>query len=462
MIGKVVRNGLLATAAFIALLLASSGPAAAKIQLFGDDPTGWEVSFDGSVNAFYVFSDNDAAPADVGAGRAAGLIGPSDGTSSRIRTGLLPAVFGINVKSPEINGNTVGARLGLYPQIQNPNTKTAFFGPDGTAGGRQAGAQIDLREIFGTFEGDWGQILGGRTLGIFQGKNILKDATLFGVGGVGGQASGGTTLGRIGLGYVYPDFNARIQYTTPSFNGFKATVAAFDPSVIRGRTASGGSLTGQIVARETDIPRVEGEVSWAGKRGDVGIEIFVNAMWQQAEFDADAGDAAPNGALAGVPGFKANLDGTDVTSWGIGPGIQLILPVGPGSFEVVGSAYVGEGLGSTFQLDQDALDAVGDERDHWGFYAQGKYSFGQGTSIAGSYGGNFSDETSFDERARVAGIIAVDTIGVEEQRLADVMIFHDVNKNFRIIAEYARQTTEWFDGRDQDQDIVAVGTFFFW
>ena len=36
--------------------------------------------------------------------------------------------------------------------------------------------------------------------------------TLFGVGADAG-GGGGTTLGRIGFGYVYPDFNASFRYT---------------------------------------------------------------------------------------------------------------------------------------------------------------------------------------------------------------------------------------------------------
>ena len=43
--------------------------------------------------------------------------------------------------------------------------------------------------------------------------NILNDQTLFGVGG-GGIDPSGTTLGRIGYGYIYPNFVAQITYST--------------------------------------------------------------------------------------------------------------------------------------------------------------------------------------------------------------------------------------------------------
>ena len=49
-------------------------------------------------------------------------------------------------------------------------------------------------------------MLVGRSLGIHQSNAILNDMLLFGVGGAA-SASNNTTLGRIGLGYLYTDFN---------------------------------------------------------------------------------------------------------------------------------------------------------------------------------------------------------------------------------------------------------------
>ena len=36
-------------------------------------------------------------------------------------------------------------------------------------------------------------------------------------------------LGRIGYGYVYPDFRTRFVYQTPDMNGFQLSVGIFDP-----------------------------------------------------------------------------------------------------------------------------------------------------------------------------------------------------------------------------------------
>ena len=54
--------------------------------------------------------------------------------------------------------------------------------------------------------------------------------TLLGVGsqGVVGAAGGTTTtLGRIGTGYIYADWNGQIAYTTPNMNGLSRQLWVF-------------------------------------------------------------------------------------------------------------------------------------------------------------------------------------------------------------------------------------------
>ena len=55
--------------------------------------------------------------------------------------------------------------------------------------------------------------------------------TLLGVGAGGGNyaAPANTSLGSIGLGYIYTDWLAQINYTTPDYSGLKFTVGIFDP-----------------------------------------------------------------------------------------------------------------------------------------------------------------------------------------------------------------------------------------
>src|SRR6266702_4585191 len=164
---------------------------------------GWAFTFSGNVNVFWVFTaENNSGPKNLS-----------------IRTGLL-----------------LGIHFGFAPQIQNTgNCHDNFPGvvclPVAST---QAGAQIDMRQVYLTIGfKDGSQILAGRELGLFGRQSILNDMTLFGVGavGVGGGQGGGTTLGRIGYGYIYPNFNAQVTYSSKPGQA-QFSIGLFQPSVL--------------------------------------------------------------------------------------------------------------------------------------------------------------------------------------------------------------------------------------
>ena len=143
------KKKLLGAAASVALATAMAAPADAKVTLMADEPSGWEFSVDGNVNAFYIYSSG-TEDANLGTAHAVSRMNNND--RSRVRTGLLPSKFGFGVQGPASNGVQLRGYFGLYPQIQNANTKTA------------RGAQIDMREIYAAASGDFGEVLFGRTL----------------------------------------------------------------------------------------------------------------------------------------------------------------------------------------------------------------------------------------------------------------------------------------------------------
>ena len=427
-----------AVAAPAIMALAVASPSEAKILLMGDG--GWEVSFDGLVNGFYSYTTVDEltdADSSVNATHAGTLSEDTDGEdTSRITVGLLPAVWGMNIKAPTTNGLDMGARLGLYPNISNARQKNNFAG----GGNTYSGSRLDLREIFMTVDGSFGQVLVGRTLSIYQGKNILTDMTLFGVGAQSGAAKGGgTTLGRIGWGYVYPNFNGAIRYTTPDFNGAKVTAAIYDPTTIGG----GVNVT------ETPLPRFEAELSYAGDVNGISVSAWAAGLWQHAErSSAEQTALCATAFYVGCTGVASSID-----VGGGAYGLQL----GYGGLTLTGSGYHGKGIGTTLMLDTDSLDAAGKKRTHNGYIAQGTYAFGQGTSIGASYGESTADETGADFEGRAGTAVQIET-----QSLLDFMVWHDINANLRIVGEYGLQEKEWFDGVDQEANIVSVGGFFFW
>src|SRR5213592_3570524 len=199
--------------ALLSVAVALLWPAAANAQLTMQMSNGWSFSFAGNVNAFWVFTKENT-----------NLTPLSKTSNSSVRTGLLPAFATFEAKGKEA-GMNLGIHFGFAPQINN-----------GAATGQphdQFGAQIDMRQVYLTLGGQWGQILAGRELGLFSRQNILNDQTLFGVGAVGiaGGQNAGTTLGRIGYGYIYPNFDAQLTYSTRSGLPAQLSIGAFQPSV---------------------------------------------------------------------------------------------------------------------------------------------------------------------------------------------------------------------------------------
>ena len=176
---------------------------------------GWSFTFAGNVNVFWSFTKQNTTAGDA--------------ANSNVRTGLLPTFATFEAKGKEA-GLNLGVHFGFAPQIQNGGNAHDGFGF--TAG------RIDMRQVYLTIGfKDGSQILAGRELGLFERQAILNDMTLFGVGAVGlglGQGAG-TTLGRIGFGYLYPNFNAQVTYSTKPGEA-QLSVGIFQPSDL----ASGG------------------------------------------------------------------------------------------------------------------------------------------------------------------------------------------------------------------------------
>ena len=147
--------------------------------------------------------------------------------STAVRNGLLPAAFVFSASTRQDNID-ISATIGLYPGInssaaagrQRPRLPAALQTPG-----------IDARQEFLTFgDASWGTVKMGRDIGLFAKDAILDDMTLLGVGPrAANVAPSNTSLGRIGLGYIYTDWEPQITYTTPNFMGFTGSVGAFQP-----------------------------------------------------------------------------------------------------------------------------------------------------------------------------------------------------------------------------------------
>ncbi|MDK2846746.1 MAG: hypothetical protein PWP34_99 [Desulfuromonadales bacterium] len=373
-----------------------------------------------AIQIFAAYESGDEKPSFGTGIRRGGTMADSQ-EGYRERVGFVPGWLAFNIKAPTMGGLDMGARISFCP---------TFDAKDVGKSKNSFGNQIDLREIFFTVDGNFGQVLAGKTLSLYQGGNILTDMTLWGYGAQGGIDGGGTPLGRIGYGYVYPQFNAQVRYTSPDLAGFKFAVGLYDPSVINGYT---------VEARETTLPRVESEFSYAGVFEGGSFKAWVSGMYQEAKFTGDSG-----------------LSGS-VEAYGVAGGIQVLYK----GFDVVLSGFENQGVGSLLMLDYDSLDASGEERDGRGYIAQVMYGFDNRwgkTKLGLSYGANIMDETSGDRQQRLAGT----EVQIEEQNLFGVGAYHDINDHLKLILEYFYTDNQWFDGAGQQSHMVAVGTFFTW
>ncbi len=141
----------------------------ADAQLTMQMTNGWSATFAGNVNAFWIYTTNSSLDTD-GSGNFS-----TSGKLNGIGTGLLPAFFTFEAKGKE--GNTdLGIHFGFAPQVSAGRNVASSFGTDA------AGAQIDMRQVYLTVGGTWGQILAGKELGLFERQAILTDMTLFGAG----------------------------------------------------------------------------------------------------------------------------------------------------------------------------------------------------------------------------------------------------------------------------------------
>ena len=131
----------------------------------------------------------------------------------------------------------IGFTFGLYPGISTNDGGSPNLEVNGEKNAADVHtalgtAGLDVRQVFLTFGNkDMGTVMAGRNIGFFGADAILNDMTLLGVGAGNGNyaAPANTSLGSIGLGYIYTDWLSQIDYTTPDFNGVKASIGIFDP-----------------------------------------------------------------------------------------------------------------------------------------------------------------------------------------------------------------------------------------
>jgi hypothetical protein len=375
------------------------------------------IKFTGSVNGYYVH-DNPATPSAntaVTGGIASVGANANRGNSSSVRNGLLPGFLTVSVSTKQA-GWDVGAFFGMYPGINS----TAWGALGANNGGQPtalATAGIDFRQTYLTFgKPDVGTFKIGRDIGLFGSDAILNDITLLSSGPTGGNvAPGNTTLGRIGSGYIYTDFQPQMTYSSPSFGGAQVSVGVFQPL---------SSLTGPTQANST--PGFQAKLSHDGKFGGVSTHLWLSGISQKHD----------------------SLTAKSYT----GEGVDMGARVTTGPLTLTGYYYTAKGLGTTvFGLFD--TDAAGNARKSDGFYLQALASFGK-FSVGGSYGeSNLKYANAADALANPALVSKNSSyVGQARYRLTNWVT---------LIGEYVHAKAQAHNGNAAQSDALAVGGILF-
>ena len=377
-----------------------AAPASAVSWSAGD----WEVSYTGTINLFY----NQADRSDI-----------NSGNSSHLNEGLLPAFHTMKAVSPATNGLTGTAQISFAPDSSSSKV----------SGQNKTGGSIDMREVFFNVEGSFGTISVGRTLSLFSRGAILNDMTLFGVGASGGLDGGGTSLGRIGNGYTYAEFNTRFAWKSPDMSGFNVEIGIFDP--LEGSAGNTANF-------ETDTPQFQIAANYSTSFDGGSLSVWADGIYQEMSGRADA-----------AAGF--NTSG-EVTTQGFGFGVN----VAAGGVGLVVSMYDGEGLGSVRQVDTNSYQCTATrctEAEADGYYIQATYNVSPATKVGVSYGESNQDNVTLVGAVNNAGDTAIE----RSNELTTVGVYHDVNSWLKVVAEYNDQK-----GQFGNTSNLALGGFIFW
>jgi hypothetical protein len=403
--------------ALLCVGLAVGVASAAEAQLTMQMSNGWSFTFSGNVNAFAIYESQDEGGEILPGTAPGGLVGIG-GKGFSIRTGLLPAFAVFDAKGKE--GNTdLGVHFGFAPQIQCGGQAHDCFG-----------AQIDMRQVYLTVGGSWGQILAGREIGLFNRQNILTDQTLFGIGATGGINGGGTTLGRIGFGYIYPNFVAQMTYSTAAGRPMQLSIGLFQPSNLNSDAGT--------AYEETQVPRLEAEGTY--KAGDV--LLWLNGTVQSAK--------------------NAALEETK-TATGIGGGLRF----GKSSFSLTASGYYGMGIGTTLQFNGVGgcdpvtgcgpvqgigVGADGELRDSYGYLGQLTFTPANSKlTLAASYGASILTATDGEPDFET------------ENGLISGGIYYQATKSLKVVGEgnYAWTSESVLEPEDNTTFAPAFGLMLF-
>ena len=410
----------LAIAVSAAMWMVPISNAVAGIDVQAGD---WKIDFAGNVNAFYVgTSCDDGSPSTTTVTGGLACTGADHSTS--IRNGLLPAALVFNATTRQSDFD-IDVTIGFYPGINSDLGGGAVNGSGNPSALQSPG--IDARQVYFTFgDASWGTVKMGRDIGLFGKDAILDDMTLLGVGtALGNPAPSNTSLGRIGIGYIYTDWEPQITYTTANLSGFTGSFGVFQP-------LNDGTYDSH------NEPQFQLGLAYAW--GDPKSDPLTGKVW----FDLVSQKLKLSSSVTPLPGQATSYTGTEVDG-----GVKLDVA----GFEGVLYGYTGKGVGTTglFIL---STSASGDTRKSDGGYVQATYKIDK-LKIGLSYG--ISDlKLADDERA----FESTSTL-LKSNKSGVLGLYYSLTKSITLVGEYIDTKAEAWNGNSATQKDFALGGILF-
>lgn len=296
---------------------------------------GWNFNVTGQLPVFIVASSHENYSPNG-----------DDQFATRVMSGFNPAGLNFNIVAPEYNGITVEGFFQINHHLQGPGVQNA-----GLFEGRVADIIVS---------GNFGTINIGKGLGIFNSSSIADAGSGMGVGRFAGPDAADATLGRIGSGYTYANFNPRLIYTTPSIGGLKVKIGLINPEKPGGPSAS----------VETATPRVEGQANYLINLNPGTLDLWAGGMYQNVDVVSPDFDYAMSGWDVGA---RLNAAGFRITG-------AYSETKGVGADGLIGLNLIGSGLA---QAETEATQ----------WYSEGMYTAGR-FSVGLSYGEGSQDAAS--------------------------------------------------------------------
>ena len=330
---KLYSTALLSIGLLISIYISPAQLNAQNVTYQTDD--NWQFEVTGQLPVFINLSNHDSYNSDG-----------SDQFSTRIMSGFNPGNITFNISAPEMNGLSVEAIFQINHHLQGASIQN-----DGLFEGRIADIRIS---------GNFGTVNMGKGFGIFNSSSIGDAGSGMGIGRFGGPDAANATLGRIGTGYTYANFNPRVTYTTPDLGGFTLKTGIINPE----------KPDGPSDEIRTTTPRLEAQANYIIPFGAGSIDLWAGGMAQNVDVNSQ------------------DFDYT-ISGWDLGTRIHA------GDLSLTGAYSETKGVGADgligLSLTGSALAQADVEATQW--YTEATYTAGDFT-LGASYGEGSQDANS--------------------------------------------------------------------